>query len=467
MTDAGRTNTHSPTPVRFRPNAPEPLTHEPNLFELFQPEAARNPLTVIPEVAYELPYRRVRMLHTVWHGINDPDAIKRCLLDNAQNYERPRLIRRAMRSTIGEGLLTAEGESWRTQRRLMAPVFSPHAVEAFIPLFAMLAERSVDRTPGDGGVVDMAAEAARVTLDVIDAALFSGEAGVAVGGAGEQVREMIAGGTAVRLSTLFGLLDFDPGRAQRRARAIRSELLQRLEALIRRRAEAVDPPEDFITRLYTAFAAEHSRAAAIQLTLDNAMTFFVAGQETTANGLAWALYLLSQDHQAQTWAQEEARAAWAEAGDDPTAVLERLPYLKMVWEETLRLYPPAQRIDREALGDDELCGRPIRKGEIVTIWPWVLHRHRTLWDEPDLFNPENFDPEAKAGRHRYQYLPFGAGPRICIGMGFAQAEALIILSRWLAAFRFSPAPERTVEPVAGFTIRAEGGVPLIIERREG
>src|SRR5687767_2017342 len=127
MTDASLTNTLAPRPVRFRPNAPEPLAREPSLFELFQPEAARNPLTVIPQVAYEVPYRRVRMLHTVWHGINDPDAIKRCLLDNAQNYERPRLIRRAMRSTIGEGLLTAEGESWRTQRRLMAPVFSPHA----------------------------------------------------------------------------------------------------------------------------------------------------------------------------------------------------------------------------------------------------------------------------------------------------------------------------------------------------
>jgi cytochrome P450 len=466
MTDATLTYTPVP-PVRFRPSAPEPLEHEPSLFELFQPEAARNPLTVIPRIAYEIPYRRVRMLHTVWHGIGDPEAIKRCLLDNAQNYERPRLIRRAMRSTIGEGLLTAEGENWRSQRRLMAPVFSPHAVEAFMPLFAMLAERSVDRTPGDGGVVDMAAEASRTTLEVIDEALFSGEAGVAVGEAGERVREMIVGGSTVRLATLFGLSDFDPGRAQRRARTIRRQLLHRLEALIRRRADAADPPEDFITRLYTAFRAEHPRAEAIQLTLDNAITFFVAGQETTANGLAWALYLLSEDPQGQAWARDEARVAWAEAGADPAALLERLPYLKMVWEETLRLYPPAQRIDREALADDELCGRPIRRGEIVTIWPWVLHRHRMLWDEPDLFNPENFDPEAKAGRSRYQYLPFGAGPRICIGMGFAQAEALIILSRWLAEFHFSPAPGRTVEPVAAFTLRAEGGVPLVVERRDG
>lgn len=463
MTDIALDLPPATAPRRFRPAAPEPLDHEPGLREMLRGEAARNPLTVVPQVAYELPYRRVRMLHTVWHGINDPEAIKHCLLDNAENYERPRLIRRAMYSTIGEGLLTAEGDGWRAQRRLMAPGFAPGAVQGFTPLFAAAAERSVARTAG-GALADMAAEATRFTLEVIDAALFSGETGLEPGDAGEQVHQMIAGGTEVRLATLFGLGDLDPGRAQRRARAIRRHILQRLQALIRRRADAADPPDDFVTRLYAAFRAEHPRDQAIQLTLDNAMTFFVAGHETTANGLAWALYLLSEDRQAQTWAREEARAAWAAAGGDPTGVLARLPYLKMVWEETLRLYPPVQRIDREALDDDELCGHRVRKGEIVTIWPWVLHRHRTLWDEPDLFNPENFDPEAKAGRHRYQYLPFGAGPRICIGMGFAQAEALIVLSRWLSERRFSPAPGRVVTPLAAFTLRPEGGLPLVVER---
>ena len=263
---------------------------------------------------------------------------------------------------------------------------------------------------------------------------------------------------------LDGLEGLDPGKAQRRARQIRRQLLRRMAHFIHRRADAADPPEDFVTRLYSAFSKEHPRSEAIQMTLDNAMTFFVAGHETTANGLAWALYLLSGDRQAQAWATEEARAAWADADGDPATVLERLPYLKMVWEETLRLYPPVHRIDREAIADDELCGHRIRKGELVAIWPWVVHRHEALWDEPDLFNPENFDPEAKAAHRRYQYLPFGAGPRICIGMGFAQAEALLILSRWLAAFRFSPVPGHVVEPCGDFTLRPQGGLPLVVER---
>ena len=127
----------------------------------------------------------------------------------------------------------------------------------------------------------------------------------------------------------------------------------------------------------------------------------------------------------------------------------------MVWDETLRLYPPVHRIDREALGDDEVCGARVKKGEVITVWPWVVHRHKRLWDEPELFNPENFDPEAKRTRHRFQYLPFGAGPRICIGQGFAQAEALILLSRWVAV-QLPPGPRHAVQPHADSLAEAPG-----------
>ena len=458
-------NGHGAAPVgpppRFRPAAPKPLDRDPSLFELLSPKTARNLLTAVTRDAYEHRYRCVRMLGMTYHGVSDPDAIKRVFLDNAANYRRPGLVQRMLRPAIGEGLFNAEGEAWREQRRMMAPVFAPHAVSAFTPLFAEVARRSTARL--SGGVVDMAAEATRATLSVIDEALFSGESGMSFDETAMYVRDYMAGTTEVRLALVFGLEMLDTGTAQRRARSARRMLIRRMAAFIHRRADQPDPPEDFVTRLYQAFLKEHPRDEAIRLTLDNAMTFFVAGHETTANGLAWALYLLSSDRQAQAWAREEAQAAWS-AGGDANAILERLPYLKMVWDETLRLYPPVHRIDRQAMADDELCGRRIRKGDMVTIWPWVLHRHRTLWDEPDLFNPENFDPEAKAGRHRYQYIPFGAGPRICIGMGFAQAEALILLSRWLAEFRFSPAPGHKVQPRADFALKPEGGLPLVVER---
>lgn len=462
MTDASLTYAHVP-PVRFRPSAPEPLERDPGLLPmLFSPRMSRNVLTAIPREAFERSYRQVKVLNLTYHGINEPDAIKRVFLDNAQNYRRPGFVKRMLQPILGDSLLNTEGDAWRGQRRLMAGTFTPNAVDAVTPLFARLAERSCDRTPGDGGPVDMAAEATRTTLEAIDEALYSGQTGMPFHEVSSLVRDVMVGTGQLRLSLLLGLQGLDPGAAQRRARRAQRILAQRMGGFIRARAAMADAPDDFITRLYRTFASEHTHDEAIQLTLDNAMTFFVAGHETTANGLAWAVYLLASDDQAQTWAREESLAAWRDG--DPALVAERLPYLRMVWEETLRLYPPVHRIDREALGDDELCGQRIRKGDQVTIWPWVLHRHRTLWDEPDLFNPENFDPEAKLGRHRYQYMPFGAGPRICIGMGFAQTEALIILSRWLATFRFAPAPGRKVEPLADFTLRPQGGMPLLVER---
>jgi len=464
MTDIALTTGLKPQPRRFRPAAPEPLERDPSLFQLLRPSAARNLLTAIPRAAFEQRYRRVQMLQFVYHGINDPEAIKRVFVDNLANYRRPDLVKRLLRPAIGESLFTAEDESWREQRRLLAPVFAPQAVAAFAPLFAGVAEQSARRLADGGLVVDMAAEATRSTLEVIDAALFGGESGMPFEEASAQVRDFLAGSTEVRLSLLFGLEALDMGPAQRRARRARKALLSRMGAFIRRRTQASGAPDDFIGRLYAAFRAEHPENVAVQLTLDNAMVFFVAGHGTTANGLAWALYLLSHDAQAQAWARDEARAAWATAGDDPDRLLGRLPYLKMVWDETLRLYPPVHRIERQAMGDDELCGRPVRRGDMISIWPWVVHRHRTLWAEPDVFNPENFDPEGRQALHRYQYIPFGAGPRVCVGMAFAQAEALILLSRWLCGFRFAPVRGRDVQPAGDVSLRPEGGLPLVVER---
>ena len=450
-------------PPRFRPAAPAELNYAPGFLSLMFDRALRNPLAGIPSIAFEHSYRRVRALHLVYHGISDPDAIKRVFLDNAANYVRPGIVRRMLAPAIGDGLFNAEGESWRGQRRMMAPVFSPAAVSAFTPLFAEVARTTADRwAANDGQPIDMAAECVRATLTVIDQALFSGETGLSFEETADHIRAFLAGATEIRLGLLLGVEALDGGPVQRRARLARRILVERMSAFIHRRADEPEPAEDFVTRLYTAFLREHPRGEAIQLTLDNAMTFFVAGHETTANALTWALYLLSRDPQAQVWAQEEAREAW-DAGGSPDEILARLPYLRMVWDETLRLYPPVYRIDRQAVADDELCGQQIRKGDMVTIWPWVLHRHRALWKDPELFNPENFDPEAKATRHRYQYIPFGAGPRTCIGMPFAQAEGLLLLSHWLARFRFRPVAGHEVEPWADVSLRPAGGLPLHVE----
>ena len=195
------------------------------------------------------------------------------------------------------------------------------------------------------------------------------------------------------------------------------------------------------------------------LAIDNAATFYLAGHETTANALSWTLYLLSAQPELQEELAAEAQAALSEGSDD---VAERGPRLRLFLSESLRLYPPVPRFDRQAIGHDRLGEWDVEPGDIVSIWPWLLHRHRRLWNEPDAFDIDRF--AAKGGRHRFQYLPFGAGPRTCVGAQFATTEALTLLVHWLGEWRFVDLGHPT--QVAGMvTLRPKGGLPLRIERR--
>jgi cytochrome P450 len=202
---------------------------------------------------------------------------------------------------------------------------------------------------------------------------------------------------------------------------------------------------------------------ALELAVDNAATFYLAGHETTANTTAWTLYLLSEQPDLQDQAAAEATAALASGAE--ADLPDRLPLLRAILEESLRLYPPVPRFDREAVAADQLGDNEIRPGDLVSIWPWIIHRHKRLWDDPDVFDPQRFVPERKEQRHRFQYIPFGGGPRTCVGARLAMAEALTILAIWLARWRVRPVPGREVRVSGMVTLRPKGGLPLILERR--
>ncbi|MDP2009030.1 MAG: cytochrome P450 [Phenylobacterium sp.] len=448
----------------FRPAMPERPEDWLPVWRIFVDKEAQNALNGWPKQAFDDHYKARKVLTLNYHFISDPAAIQHVLMDKLGNYQKPPLVNKMLSVALGQGLLTTDGEAWREQRRMMAPVFTPHMVTEFTPTFVRVAEQTADRwATGDSDVIDVAAESLRTTFDIINATLFSSAAGFTAQEASGHMAAVMKALTQYRLGPIIGMPWLDQNPVQWRGAAGRRFIIDRLAAFIARRQADPAPPQDFMTRVIDAFSATHPPKEAARLALDNAVTFLGAGHETTANALTWALYLLSRDRQAQEWAGEEARAAW-DAGGTPEEVLTRLPYLKMVWEETLRLYPPAVRIDREALVDDELCGHRVRKGDQISIWPWIVHRHRRLWNDPDAFNPENFHPEAKAAHHRFQYIPFGAGPRVCIGAAFAQAEGLLVLSHWLARFRFRPVAGHTVEPTGDIAIRPKGGLPLIVER---
>ena len=217
---------------------------------------------------------------------------------------------------------------------------------------------------------------------------------------------------------------------------------------------------DFLSGMIEALRQRFPDDEARALAIDNAATFYLAGHETTANALTWTLFLLAAQPELQEELAEEARTALG--GKSMETLIDQLPRLRLFLMESLRLYPPVPRFDRQAIAPDRFGKEEVEPGDIISIWPWLLHRHATLWEEPDAFDIDRF--AQKGGRHRFQYLPFGGGGRICVGAQFATTEALTILAHWLSEWRFAEAghPAKAAGMV---TLRPAGGLPLRLERR--
>jgi cytochrome P450 len=297
-------------------------------------------------------------------------------------------------------------------------------------------------------------------MAIIAHALFGGDARLITPTASRHIEGLVMAGGQARLTTMLGVQDWDPSPTMRRARESRTWLRTTLTELVRDRGPG-GGADDFFGGLMRALGDQFPPEEAAALAVDNAITFYVAGHETTANALAWTLYCLA----AQPALQDEARAEAATAAALPPADrYEATPLLRQIIEETLRLYPPAPRFDREATEDDQLGDLGVKAGDLVSIWPWVIHRHRALWDNPDRFDHSRFAPAARASLHRYQYIPFGAGPRVCVGMRFALVEAALILGEWLTRYRFTMPPGFRPDPVGAVTLRPRGGMPLLVER---
>ena len=403
--------------------------------------------------------KRVVLGHPV-HVVLKPEWVQRVLLDNAANYAKPELVKRILAPTIGRGLLTSDGALWRTQRKIVAASFTPPAVDALVPVFADVGERLA--ASWQPGTRDMAVEATAATMTVISEALFSGDPRLTTREAMDHITAAMEGVSEARLQVLLNLplIPVTPRgrRGQRGMRFLRGTLGE----IVRERLSP-GAPDDFVTDVIRDLLEQFPKGEAIELAVDNAATFYLAGHETTANTTTWTLYLLSEQPELQERAAAEADSALAVGID--AQLPERLPLLRAILEESLRLYPPVPRLDREAIAADRLGEHEVRPGDLVSIWPWIIHRHKRLWDEPDAFDPERFAAGRRHNRHRYQYLPFGAGPRTCVGARLAMAEALTILALWLGRWRFAPVAGRDVQVSGMVTLRPKGGLPLTLSKR--
>ena len=422
-------------------------------------ERARTSVYGWSERAFEIDYLRRDILGFRVHILLDPDLIQHVLLYNAANYAKPDIVKHLLGPIIGKGLLTSDGPLWRDQRKIVAASFSPAAVEAQRAMFVRAAREAMAGW-SDGGRRDMAAESTRTTMTVIALALFGGDPRLISDTSMAHISAAIEGFSEARMLALLRLPQFPvtpKGRAGKRGQIF----------LRRTLAEVVDDrwhgrvAGDFLTGVIDALRQRFPDDEARALAIDNAATFYLAGHETTANALTWTLYLLAAQPELQEELAAEAQAALDGGADD---VAERVPRLRLFLMESMRLYPPVPRFDRQAIAADRIGEHEVEPGDIVSVWPWMLHRHRQHWQQPDAFVIDRF--AGKGGRHRFQYLPFGAGPRTCVGAQFATAEALTILGQWLGEWRFVEGEGHAVRPAGMVTLRPAGGLPLRLERRK-
>jgi cytochrome P450 len=400
--------------------------------------------------------------------VSEPAAIRRVLFDNCENYQKDWLQRRVLSAGLIGGLLTAEGQNWRTQRRALAPLFARKTVMNFSAAMLDVANGLVERlTKREGEVVDIAVEATRVTLEVLERTIFSD----GLGRTPEDIRLAMKGyfETIGRIDPfdMLGVPDFVPRPGRRKLRPMLRVFESAIDTIIStcRERIAADPdgaPRDILTFLLNAADPETGEALSEAEIRANILTFIAAGHETTANCISWSLFLLSQSGE---WRERVQAEADREFGGVSDSLADRLVETRAVIDEANRLYPPITAISRVAIGRDELAGEPIKPGTMIVIAPYVLHRHRALWKKPDNFDPNRFFGDARETIDRFAYLPFGVGPRICIGASFALQEASIVIGTIMRHFTLELVPGFTPWPVQKVTLRPKSGLPMIVRRR--
>jgi cytochrome P450 len=396
--------------------------------------------------------------------INKPEYIEHVLLTNQGNYPKSHFVQRMVGPIFGQGLLLSNGELWRRQRRIASPAFHNRRIAEFADVMRSSAEAALARWSGLTGPFDVGAELMALTLDIIARTMFSTD----VSGKVEEVRQLVEDIVALRPSIL-DVLDPPEWFPRRRPTGFRKatkafdDLVSRI--LTERRASDVDR-HDLMSLLLAARDPHTGEGMSDRLLRNEILTIFLTGHETTANALTWTLALLSKHPKVEERLLEELDLVLG--GRMPTyADLAKLNWTRMVLEEAIRLYPPVPTLLRTAIGEDRIGGVRIPAGSDVAISMYVTHRNPKLWPEPERFDPERFSTSAIARHHRFAHLPFGSGPRVCIGLTFALAEAQIILAAIVQRYQVRLAPGFEVVPSGLWTLRPKNGLWVTVERRPG
>jgi cytochrome P450 len=371
--------------------------------------------------------------------INHPDTIRHVLVDNNRNYTKDTYSNRLFGKLVGDGLLTSEGQTWRGQRRMMQPSFHHLRLEQMDGMIVDCAESMLERWQAAYDAqqpIDIAGEMAALTLTVTTRSLLGVDLGEEAHKAGEIVNraasylEKPSHPRFVEAAREFGEIVDRVIQQRRRDFQDGGDLLS---SLMLARDENGDPMDE--GQLHT-----------------QVMTLMLAGYETTASALTWTWHLLSQN----LWAIDRLRGEVRKTLQDRPpcyADLEKMPYIDMVLDESLRLCPPAWTLGRRAIGEDEIGGYYVPANTVIAICVYTLHRHPAFWEQPDVFDPERFSPENIRRRHKFAYIPFGAGPRQCIGNNFGLMEAALVMASVLRRFELHLVHDEPIHPQAVFVLR--------------
>lgn len=456
-------------PAGVIPAHPAPPKEAPGLLTtLMKPHLLANLVASYPGYWYEVRKCEFRVgISRSGRGllVNDPEALRRILVTEAENFPKEENQLAILKPLLGKGLLTAEGEAWRRNRRLAAPIFQHSSVKDFAPLFVRAAERSALRTLERQGIYRIDQEMTKLTLEIIGEAILGADLDESIDDISHTVTAVLDKFPAMFLASAY------------LPAALRNKFIESIVQPGRRKLdlfaraiieEAGKEQRDatLIHRLMAASRNEEGHEMSLEQVRDEVATFLLAGHETTATTLSWAWYLLTLHPEWQDRLYEEVHGVTGgrrlTAEDVPS-----LPLTRAVIDETLRLYPVVANLLRRAAETVEVApGLTISKGDTVLISPWVLHRHKRFWREPERFDPMRFIGEETADRPRQIYMPFGGGPRICIGMSFAIMEAVLILGTYVQRARVKVINAEKVMPQARIVLRPNVPLEAIVSPRK-
>ena len=455
------TDLQRPPAALFTPAGAKPLREPAGLVATAR-LMRDNPLATLPDALFRETQLTGRYTGRSVHQLSGPEQMKAVMQDHFHDWRKSPLIMRMLTPILGDAILTAHGESWRRQRMTLQPALLKRRLDRFAPLMTEAGLAAVEALGGGEAPVEVHGVMNETTMSVIERALFSQLDGFDRGEVRHAFEVLLREIGVVRYSDLVPFPEWAPRLMSPGALKARAVFRRAAHDQISRRRAQSDPGDDLLGLLLNVRDEETGQGLSDADIRDTLMTFVAAGHETTAIALTWALYLVANDADCQTALRAEADRVFA-TGTPGAKEAGALVLHRQVMEEALRLFPPAPVLGRRALRDGEICGQPVKRGDVALLAFYALHRHEQLWDHPEKFDPGRWSPERRP-KDRYMFMAFGGGPRACIGAQFALMEASIILSTIVSRLVVEPA-HGDVDPVMQVTLRPQGGMPLKFRAR--